>query len=329
MAPALRFATSTDGVEWGDSSAIPGGYSDYGHQMAVYRGELYGISVGGDKRMYASKYKVGSGWKDWRSLPEKFLSQGRCSVTVMNDRFYILRRGTNDAVYLCWTENFADWVDYGRIGNNATTKVAPAIASYNGRLFIAGAGGPDNAIYTTVSYADGTKAYGWKKVPDTGTRSALAMEVHANGLYLFHTGYNNGKIHYQYLTEDFWSSRKSVQADIKSGVSAVSWKYNTMAITYRNPEDSTINVRSFDGEKFSPQRSVGSGMVMSSQTGLATWGGALFVSYGDGASSSYRPHAPMSEKTRWVREEEVDDEWDVRWKNNAEQKSLVRKFFCL
>lgn len=331
----LCFTTSWDGQEWEQQSSITNGFSHYGLQTAIFRGELYGVMVqtaGYNKMMFTTKYMYDTGFKQpWRSLDAKYKSQGRCSVTVLDDRFYLCYRGTNNKIYMLYTEDFDTWVDAGAVGPSDTASfVSPAIHAYGDKIYITHAG-PDGTVYAGYCDRDGKLVGGWSKLAGLKTQSALAMAVFRSQLYSFHVGYNNGAFYYQVLSSSgSWPSPTKVDASaINSGLSAVAFKYNRLYVTYKGSVNE-VRIRYFDGKSWTDSTYI-KGAYMAYQTGLGTYLGKLFVSYGQGerkSSIDYRLSMPMNEKSA-IEEPPVEEEWKTVWNRSEGDKSLVKKFFCL
>ncbi|HYA41722.1 MAG TPA: C1 family peptidase, partial [Syntrophobacteraceae bacterium] len=204
---------------WSSWTNVPGGNTDGAPALVMYRNRLYLFQKDAGKTTvsYASM-DTGGNWSSWSTVPKSGTSHSPAAV-VQNDRLLFFEVDLNGHVMYSPLYNDGNW--YGWYGlysgnfGNLITNAAPAVANFNGDVWVAvkGLAGTPNAdnisaAHTTQQDAAGSWM-GWQQLPANGRTShgpMLAVGPDANTMTITVTGENgNNTTFTQTYSPQGWS----------------------------------------------------------------------------------------------------------------------------
>jgi hypothetical protein len=162
--------------------------------------KVYVFNKGTDNRIYINAATGNVPFRGWSVVQGQRRTEAAVAAASLGKRIYVFAKGQNDRrIYVNSALDGHGFDGFGLGWSEVqpaglTTHVAPAAASFQGRLYVL-ARGDDRGIHVN-SAADGQPFSGWSKIslataPDTGTDVPVAAAALGNRLYVFAT-FNTG-----------------------------------------------------------------------------------------------------------------------------------------
>jgi hypothetical protein len=210
--------SSLDGTNWTEwfSTDPEGTYekTDLPIALASFNGEVYQAHVGLSGKIYTRSSRDGRNWTSWKDANYALENTTHAvAMSEFNGKLYQAHTGKDGRLYTRSSDNgqnWSIWKSWDENGNAGIEKLngAPAMASFNGKLFQIHRGG-EGQVFTRFSL-DGESWSNWHTTTQEETSEDPWFGILNDKLYQFHVG-KDGKIYSRYsLVNDgvswsFWT----------------------------------------------------------------------------------------------------------------------------
>ena len=189
----VNIMSSADGQNWGDFLRIPGQTTQGRPALSVFpnQNKLYVAFQGNGSSRPSYTVNImsssdGESWDGFLSIPGQTTSAGP-ALAYFNNKLYVAFRGNGSSrpshtVNIMSSSDGENWDDFLSIPGQ-TTSAGPALAVYNGMLYVAFRGDGDDTI-NVMSSRDGQNWSGFFRVAGQTTAGGPALVAFNNMLYV-------------------------------------------------------------------------------------------------------------------------------------------------
>lgn len=242
---------------WSDEHKMVQAFSEAAPALAVFLGNVCCVARGGgsDQTFYWMYYD-GSSWSNYEKINGWSIgSNGTPALAVFQDKLYVVARGENsDQTFYCMTfdgELQVGWSRYYQINSEAGSPDGPALAVFNGTLYLAYRSEDHQLYYMTF---DGSYWSTYQHISSpASTGSAPALVVFQDRLFCVFRG-NTGESTLWYMTFDGndWSPEQQISEYVFSGdTPSLAVFQNKLYCVARGLGDESLWWMTFDGESWS------------------------------------------------------------------------------